>query len=197
MQTSVEAVLGGGNTVYAETFSQLAPPLQIGAENTLQYTRFSLPSQDLKGRSKMQFVRPFLTAASVFVLSSHASLAEYVQIQLKGNVPAVFEATLIWEEANTAGCPTPCEVKSQRIKIMRQASGVGVFNADFASPATRLCLNGYGGETLIVDTVLIMRNGSKQKTSRQDRNVESNGRSGCSEPAARMEKAKLWIVNLE
>lgn len=144
----------------------------------------------------MQIFKLFLAAISFLALSTQASLADYVQIQLRGNVPAIFEATLIWEEANTAGCPTPCEVKSQRIKIKRQASGVGVFNADFASPATRLCLNGYG-EALILDTVLVMKNGSKQKTDRQDRNVESNGRSGCSEPSARMEKAKLWIVNLE
>ena len=145
----------------------------------------------------MQFCKLLLAATSAVVLSAQGSLAEYLQIQLKGNVPAVFEATLIWEEANTAGCPTPCEIKSQRIKIKRQASGVGVFNADFASSATRLCLNGYGSRTLIADTVLVMKNGSKQKTSRQDGNVESNGRSGCSEPSARMEKAKLWIVNLE
>lgn len=128
---------------------------------------------------------------------SHTAVADQVQIQLVGNVPPVFEADLIWEEVETARCETPCQVHAKRIKIKRSTDGMGLYNADIIAPATRLCLTGISGGTLILDSLLIKKNGRRFKTDKASRNIEANGRSGCSEPATTLDTAIIWQVNLE
>ena len=126
-----------------------------------------------------------------------AASAEQVQIQLTGNVPKVFEADLVWEEASTPNCPTSCRVATKRIKIKLGTSGMGLYNVDVIAPATRLCLNGIAGPSLILDSVLIKANGRKFVTDRKGGNIESNGRSGCSFPQTTLADAIIWKVNLE
>ena len=126
-----------------------------------------------------------------------AVLADQVQIQLVGKVPAVFEADLIWEETDTANCATPCRVESKRIKINRASNGMGLYNVDLIPPATRLCLNGMASDVFIRDSVLIKKSGRKFITDRKSRNIEANGRSGCSEPSTTLDDAIIWKVNLE
>ena len=137
-----------------------------------------------------------ITALACWIVPA-AALADQVQIQLVGNVPAVFEADLIWEEVGTAGCREPCRVTSKRITVKLGASGMGLFNVDQIPPATRLCLNSMSGGVLIVDSVLIKKNGRKFITDKASRNIEANGRSGCSEPSTTLADAIIWKVNLE
>lgn len=124
--------------------------------------------------------------------------ATTIQIQIFDAMPKVFSANLIWEDTLSSGCiSSPCLVSSTRVDIGRQESGVGLLNVEVPEGATRVCFNGYGGDILIVETTLYMKNGRRHITNRKGGNVESNGRSGCSLPQADINDAKIWRVFVE